>query len=133
MANASWFTEKMAAEERRAAEKKAVPEFREGDFIFRTDGNSVVITGYEGTNTLVKIPSQIQGKPVIEIGEEAFLYNFIESVSFPDSLIKIGVRAFEGGSKGNKLTVIKLPPNLSHLSRAGRRGAGTLQMENSYP
>lgn len=60
------------------------------------DGN-VTITGYLGKNSDVSIPNEIEGKPVTEIGNGAFLRNeIIKHVSIPEGVIKIGSGAFVG-------------------------------------
>ena len=49
------------------------------DFMWQISGNSIIITGFSGTHTNVRIPPQIQGMPVTEIAMDAFLgRNFIE-------------------------------------------------------
>lgn len=43
---------------------------------------------------VVEVPSEIDGKPVVAIGEKAFMGKNIEEVILPDSLIVIAERAF---------------------------------------
>ena len=57
-------------------------------------GNSVRITGHVGNNTNVRIPAQIQGMPVVEIGEQAFLRRNLASVVTTGSVTSIGESAF---------------------------------------
>ncbi|MDR1470166.1 MAG: leucine-rich repeat domain-containing protein [Spirochaetaceae bacterium] len=67
---------------------------------------SVIITGYNGTSTQIHIPDQINGLPVVAIGDNAFRSRRIESVTFPSTLVSIGNYAFYG----NNLKAISIPP-----------------------
>ena len=67
----------------------------EFEYVINDDG-TVMITLYTGSAANITIPSQIDGKAVTIIGENAFNgYDFIESVSFPDTLKEIQANAFE--------------------------------------
>ncbi|MDR3336941.1 MAG: leucine-rich repeat domain-containing protein, partial [Treponema sp.] len=62
------------------------------------DGTGAVITGYTGKATDVRIPAQIQGIPVREIGDRAFNSNRnITGVIIPDTVITIADSAAFGG------------------------------------
>ena len=65
-----------------------------GDFRYTEDGSTVTITGYTGNGGAVNIPSTINGKPVVSIGNFAFGYNQLISVTIPDSVTTIGDCAF---------------------------------------
>ena len=54
------------------------------------------ITKYNGTDTVVVIPSKINGVTVTTIGTDAFLGLNITSVTIPDSVTEIGANAFAG-------------------------------------
>ncbi len=60
------------------------------DIIYKSDGESVTVTGYSGRSTEIVFPSEIDGLPVTEIAPKAF-YDFIylEKVVIPDSVKKI--------------------------------------------
>ncbi len=87
-------------------------------FLYTLNGNTVTITGYNGTEANVVIPEEIDGCPVIEIGESAFsscsrlisielpqtiekidmwafMHSGLKNIEFPESLKEIGGRAFE--------------------------------------
>jgi len=66
------------------------------------DHQGVVIKKYTGSVTQVRIPVTIQGMPVREIGDEAFLgiRTAITSVVIPNGVTKIGRNAF--GSQDNR-------------------------------
>ena len=62
---------------------------------FDEEQNSIEIVGYEGDETRITIPSEIESLPVITIGEEAFCYNeSIEEVLFEGNVESIGLEAF---------------------------------------
>ena len=72
-------------------------------FQYTVSSNQVTITKYTGTATSVTIPSYINGKKVVAIGDEAFCYRNnhneyqgkpIISVSIPNTVVSIGERAF---------------------------------------
>ena len=86
--------------------------------ILNNEGNGIIITGYTGYSHRIRVPSQIQGFPVIEIGESAFspfdthdinkTSELLSQVILPEGLIKIGRAAFAGQG----ITSIKLPETL---------------------
>ena len=57
-----------------------------------TDGYS--ITGYQGTNKEVIIPSQYKGYPVTSIAPNAFKQKLITTVTLPNTIKLIGYQAF---------------------------------------
>jgi len=83
----------------------------EADFRWERYGSGVVITGYAGRNTDVRIPPQIQGMPVVRIGDEAFAWNQLTSVTIPDSVTAIGVGAFSE----NQLTSVTIPDSVTTI------------------
>lgn len=64
----------------------------------------MVITKYAGSNQNVKIPSVINGFPVTQIGESAFLGMDLISVVIPDSVVTVWSNAFAN----NKLTEVTI-------------------------
>lgn len=66
----------------------------EEGLLYRLEESGAVICGYEGTDTKITIPEELEGVPVTEIGEKAFEGLGIEKVSFPESLRVIGDSAF---------------------------------------
>lgn len=68
-----------------------------GDYTYTVneDGNSVTITKYTGKGEEVNIPSEIEGKKVVSIGEKAFMgCSSLTSVTIPDSVTSIGCYTF---------------------------------------
>jgi len=90
---------------------------RAGDFEWErmsTFFNCVIITGYRGNDTDVRIPSQIQGNPVREIGVNAFENKGLTSVTFPQSLQAIGASAFAN----NQLTEVVIPNSVEVIGES---------------
>ena len=89
---------------------------RADDLFEYTEANgNIIITGLKDNNTPdVVIPSEIDGKPVVAIGESAFYESSITSIEIPASVKTIGNRAFQNCyslisvtfDEGSKLTSI---------------------------
>ena len=73
------------------------------------DNNEIIITNYFGTDTELKIPSEINGKSVTSIGNEAFIYSIgFTSIIIPNSVANIGIGALMGyGSTLKNISVDK--------------------------
>lgn len=84
------------------------------DFVvdLNKEGNGAVITKYKGTIADVVIPSNIEGYPVMELGEGCFKDLRITSVKLPNGVVKIGDDCFENCSL---LKSINLPETLTHI------------------
>ena len=73
-----------------------LPVMARAQFDWRTNtDNTVVLTGYTGTNVAVDIPSVVNGMVVVGIGESVFTGSKVTSVTVPGSILSIGERAFE--------------------------------------
>ncbi|MDR0550453.1 MAG: leucine-rich repeat domain-containing protein [Spirochaetaceae bacterium] len=72
------------------------------DFTIRTKSFGgvlgVVIMGYKGHASDVVIPASINGIPVMEIGDQAFMLSNLTSVVLPRTVVRIGKKAFFGNS-----------------------------------
>ncbi len=80
-----------------------------GDFEYFENENGVTISGYLGNGESVVIPESIDGRAVTEIGIRAFGgKNTIKSVKFPETLEKIGDRAFMNCEGLEKLELQKV-------------------------
>lgn len=76
-------------------------------------GKGIRITSYNGFGSEdVLIPKEIEGKPVISIGEKAFMNATFASIDLPDTILFILSSAFEGCSN---LSHIDLPENLRFI------------------
>ncbi|MBO4217476.1 MAG: leucine-rich repeat protein [Clostridia bacterium] len=72
------------------------PVYSGGKFNTRekADG-TLVITGIDGKQSTVAIPSEIDGKKVTEIGDSAFMWDeYVVTLTIPSSVKKIGENAF---------------------------------------
>ena len=72
----------------------------EGDYTFSVTKESAVLIEYNGSDTLIEVPGEVNGRPVTEIGEGAFAGNqSIHRVTLPESVAVIGENAFAGCSE----------------------------------
>ncbi|GHU48705.1 hypothetical protein FACS1894200_06310 [Spirochaetia bacterium] len=78
------------------------------EVIQNTDGKTLVISKYKGTNKQVTIPETLYGLPVTSIGSGAFQGNQLTSVTIPNSVTTIGGNAFNS----NRLTSITIPNSI---------------------
>lgn len=61
------------------------------------DNGTQIITGYTGMDTVARIPPEIEGTVVTEIGEYAFYgYTWLEEIVLLDGIAEIGYEAFCG-------------------------------------
>lgn len=74
-----------------------------------------IVTDYLSVEYDIVIPDIYQGLPVREIGEAAFRYVTIDTLTLPHSLRKIGKEAFLGLSSDSKLAELDLPEGLEEL------------------
>ena len=73
-------------------------------YSFSSDGNSVTIEKYQGSQTNLVIPDTIGGKPVTSIKNYAFNGSTVESVTLPASMTQLDGYAFYGASKLKSVT-----------------------------
>lgn len=72
----------------------------EGDYTFSVTKASAVLIEYNGSDTLIEVPGEVNLRPVTEIGEGAFAGNqSIQRVTLPESVAVIGENAFAGCSE----------------------------------
>lgn len=69
------------------------------------DDNSVRIIKYTGGEITVNIPSKLDGKNVIEIGNNAFKEGLMTYVNIPDTIISIGFGAFYNCDSLEEITI----------------------------
>ncbi len=80
-------------------------------FSFKAISGGIEITGIakENASGEYSIPETLNGKPVISIGEKAFYYKKIKSISLPETLKTINNQAFAGCSY---LSSVKIPKSV---------------------
>lgn len=83
-----------------------------------------MITGYNGTDTVVVIPSKINGITVETIGHTAFRYSSVTSVTIPDSVTFISDSAFAYCSN---LTNISIPNSVTAIGSFAFEGCTKLE------
>ncbi|HOJ10322.1 MAG TPA: leucine-rich repeat protein [Clostridiales bacterium] len=93
------------------------------DFIYSEVNENITITGYAGTETIVEIPSNIDGKPVKTIGYNAFREKSITSMTIPDSVTSIGNYAFY---KCSKLESAIIPESVTSIGNYAFYGCSSL-------
>lgn len=66
-----------------------------GNFYYYIDVNyNIVINNYSGSDTYVEIPSEIDGKPVVGIADNAFAGTTAQVIYVPSSVTQFGKNAF---------------------------------------
>lgn len=87
----------------------------EYDYRINEDKETITLVMYTGDKEAVKIPSEIDGYRVTEIGAEAFRYRKLKSVTFPETIQRIGKQAFEYCTISDRLL---LPENAVIMDNA---------------
>jgi len=109
---------------RQDAWEQANPQYDvASNFIWELSDDGVTIIGFTGTNIIdLRIPPQMQGIPVINIGDFAFIGGILDpsgftpghqivSVNIPDSVINIGRGAFAN----NLLSSVSIPDSVVNI------------------
>lgn len=91
---------------------------------FSFDLTTGTITEYNGTDTVVVIPSKINGITVETIGHTAFRYSSVTSVTIPDSVTSIHDSAFAYCSS---LTNISIPNSVTAIGSFAFEGCTKLE------
>lgn len=76
-----------------------------GDYTYTLGTNGITITKYNGSSTVADIPSRIDGKNVVCIGESAFDGSSVQSVIIPDTVTKIDWFAFRACTQLVEITI----------------------------
>lgn len=125
-------TEEMTVEEAAVSEQEYLAE-ENTDYELSVSGSTAKITGYTGTDTVLEIPSEINGYTITGIGSYAFSdCTDVTSVIIPDSVTAIDANAFNGCSRLSKVvipaSVTKMANRVfydcSQLQSAGYSGSG---------
>lgn len=74
---------------------KKAPETDESKFEYEEIDGGVVITKYLGEDKIVVIPKKMNGKNVVELGDQAFVNNEkLEGVKIADTITTLGIGGF---------------------------------------
>ena len=92
----------------------AAPTAVQAQFEYTTNAdNTLTITNYTGSGGDVIIPTNINGLPVTDIGNETFFGDSgLTSVTIPDSVTNIGAGAFQGCTR---LTSVAIPASVLNI------------------
>lgn len=103
--------------------KPVIPPIEEFEYKHDDELGGMVITKYNGSIPMVIIPDEIDGEPVVAIGEYAFNKSktCLESISMPDTVKLIGSCAFAGCKH---LTNIELSSSLEKIEDCALGGCG---------
>ena len=96
------------------------------------DDDTIIITKYTGSGTIVNVPLQIDGKSITRIGEEAFAdCGGIEEVTLPIGVTDIGRHAFRNCEKITKMTLPDSLTNIGYGAFAECRGLTEINVPDS--
>lgn len=85
------------------------------DFTYRENDTGVTITSCDTSASAIDVPGEIDGKPVTEIGEAAFMNcQFLTSITVPETVTEIGESAFNGCTM---LSAVTLPEGLTAIGK----------------
>ena len=76
-----------------------------GKFIYTVIGEEATLTGYTGKDTLLTIPSYIDGYKITAIADDCFSSSVLSAIVIPDTVTKIGWFAFKGCSALKNITI----------------------------
>ena len=102
--------------------KPVVPPIEEFEYKHDDELGGMVITKYNGSIPMVIIPDEIDGEPVVAIGERAFdSKKSLKSIAIADSVKSIDTLAFAGCKN---LTDVKLSSSLETIGRCAFGACG---------
>ena len=99
-------TDTSAYEERLSNDFSGMPAATSAELVYTSDADGVTVTGYTGDMTVLIIPSELDGMPVIGIGAGAFRGLPIRALCLPDTLKHMGTGALE---KCRELVTLRTP------------------------
>jgi len=91
---------------------------------FADNGSGLTLVRFDWFNEMrVEIPNIVNGKPVTEIGSEAFKYCYADEIVLPENLTRIADRAFEGCAY---LIGVKIPESCTEIGAEAFSGCEKL-------
>jgi hypothetical protein len=108
-------TVKPAAQAAPAAPAPTVAPETDFSYDLAAGGKGVKIREYTGNTQNLVVPSTIEGLPVVEIGEKAFVGKYIVSVILPDTVTKLGQSVFGDNGASSWLTSVTLSKNITEI------------------
>lgn len=96
---------------------------QEGDFAYLDNGPSITITAYTGSGGAVTIPDAILGKPITSIGDTAFSWTGVSSITIGNRVTNIEGYAFDGCIN---LTNVTIGNRVTTIGRAVFSGCASL-------
>ena len=131
-------TDTVQAKNAISAKEISVAELKKSWAFKKKDDGTLVITAYKGTDTVIKIPSQIGKSKVTEIGDKAFsadpfikgvknidVRKNITSITIPEGITDIGKCAF---TKLEKLTTLCISDSIETIGFAAFAGCKSLEI-----
>lgn len=94
-------------------------------FTYRLENGEATITGYSGAATILRIPSTLDGYPVVAIGERVFENRDVAAVVLPDGVREIGWFAFYGCAALSNVTI---PASVTSIGYAVFDGCSDLHI-----
>ena len=101
------------------------------DLNYTTNNGALTVESYTGTNTVVDIPATFNGQPVVSLGDAAFEFGSVTSVTIPGSVTNIGQYVFEACGS---LTNAPIPASVVSIGTgafAGCAGLTSIIIPNS--
>ena len=96
------------------------------DFQYTVGADGVTLTGYTGASAILRIPAEIDGKPVVAIGDGCFEGLLcLQRVYVPEGVTRVGDYAFEACSA---LQRVYLPTTLTEIGDGAFSGCGHLTL-----
>lgn len=97
-----------------------------GDYLYKEVEGGVEITAYStmAKDTEITVPSEIDGKPVVSIGEHGMYGTPAETITLPETVTNIGDQAF-GNSR--QLRTINIPDGVTNIGQEAFLGCSRLR------
>lgn len=99
-----------------------------GDYEYKLlEDNTIAITRYNGSETDVIVPTEIDGYKVSTVGGGAYINNVFESITIPDGITRINEYSFFFST----ITKISISESVTDIQPGAFRGCGVKEIEAS--